>query len=116
MAPRADLREANLRGAGLRGALLDEADLRDTRLGCAFLVGASLRGADLPGAYTRLAKLDDAAPQPVKRVEIPKPEGGLSDANLEGAGGLTQRQFDWAHCSSGTTLPDGLTRMEHAKK
>ena len=63
----ADLRNANLRGAGFRNA----------RLGSALLVGTSLRSADLRGAYLRLAKLDDA---------------DLSDANLDGAEGLTQPQ------------------------
>ena len=88
-------------GAGFRRALLDEADLRDARLGSTFLVGASLRGADLRGAYLRLAKLDGA---------------DLSDANLDGAEGLTQAQLDRAHCSSGTKLPDGLTGVEDAKR
>jgi len=40
----ADLRKANLRGAGFRHARLDAADVRDGRLGRAFLVGASLLG------------------------------------------------------------------------
>jgi hypothetical protein len=73
----AELGKANLRGAGFRHAKLDAADLRDARLGGAFLVGASLRGADLRGAYLRLARLDSA---------------DLSDANLEGVEGLTQRR------------------------
>jgi uncharacterized protein YjbI with pentapeptide repeats len=49
----------------------------------------------------RLAKLDDV---------------DLSDANLVGAEGLTQAELDQAHCSSRTTLPDGLTGVEHAKR
>jgi len=65
------------------------------------VVGASLRDADLRGAYLRLAKLDDA---------------DRSDANLDGAEGLTQAQLDRAHSSSGTILPDGLTRVKHAKR
>ena len=69
--------------------------------GGAFLVGTSLRGADLRGAYLRLAKLDGA---------------DLSDANLEGVEGLTQGQLNRAHCNSGTKLPAGLTRIEHAKR
>jgi uncharacterized protein YjbI with pentapeptide repeats len=85
----------------LRGAWLDEADLRDARLGSAFLVEASLRRADLRGAYLRLPKLDG---------------GDLSDANLDGAEGLTQAQLDRAHCSSGTTLPSGLIGVEDGKR
>ena len=100
MLTRADLRKANLRGAGFRNALLDEADLRGARLGGAFLVGASLRDADLRGAYMRLAKLDGA---------------DLSDVNLTDAKGLTQAQLDLARLSSGTKLPEGLSRVEDAK-
>jgi len=90
----ADLRKANLRGAGFRSALLDEANLRDARLGGTFLVGASLSGADLRGAYLRLAKLDGA---------------NLYDANLDGFDGLRRDQVNRAHCNSGTKLPVGLT-------
>jgi uncharacterized protein YjbI with pentapeptide repeats len=90
-----------LRGAGFRRALLDEADLRDARLGRAFLVGASLRGADLRGAYLRSAKLDSA---------------DLSDANLGKVEGLTQGQLDRARCNSGTKLPAGLTGVEDGKR
>src|SRR5580700_4502787 len=93
----AELGKANLRGAGFRHAKLDAADLRDARLGGAFLVRASLRGADLRGAYLRLAKLDSA---------------DLSDANLYDVEGLTQAQLDLAHLNSGTKLPDGLTGAE----
>jgi uncharacterized protein YjbI with pentapeptide repeats len=59
------------------------------------------RGADLRGAYLRLAKLDSA---------------DLSDANLDGAEGLTQGQLDRAHLNSGTKLPAGLRGMEDAKR
>jgi len=97
----ADLRNANLRGAGFRHAKLDAADLRDARLGGAFLVGASLRGADLRRAYLRLAKLDGA---------------DLSDANLEGVEGLTQGQLNRARFNSGTRLPAGLTGVEDGKR
>ena len=76
-------------------------DLRDARLGGAFLVGASLRGADLRGAYLRLAKRDGA---------------DLSDANLDGAEGLTQVQLDRAHYNSRTKLPVGLTGVEGAER
>jgi uncharacterized protein YjbI with pentapeptide repeats len=65
------------------------------------LVEASLRRADLRGAYLRLPKLDG---------------GDLSDANLDGAEGLTQAQLDRAHCSSGTTLPSGLIGVEDGKR
>jgi uncharacterized protein YjbI with pentapeptide repeats len=76
-------------------------DLRDARLGGAFLVGASLRGADLRGAYLRLAKLDGV---------------DLSDANLEGVEGLTEGQLNQVHCNSGTKLPAGLTGVEDGKR
>ena len=39
----------------------------------------------------------------------------LSDANLDGAEGLTQAQLDRAHCNNGTKLPTGLTGVEDAK-
>jgi uncharacterized protein YjbI with pentapeptide repeats len=54
---------------------------------------------DLRGAYLRLAKLDGA---------------DLSDANLDGAEGLTQAQLKRARLNSGTKLPGGLTGVEHA--
>jgi uncharacterized protein YjbI with pentapeptide repeats len=75
-------------------------DLRDARLGGAFLAGASLRGADLRGAYLRLARFDDA---------------DLPGANLFGIEGLTQAQLDRAHCDGGTIVPEGLMRMEEDK-
>jgi uncharacterized protein YjbI with pentapeptide repeats len=40
----------------------------------------------------------------------------LSDANLDGAKGLTQAQLDRAHCNRGTTLPTGLIGVEDAKR
>jgi hypothetical protein len=97
----ADLRKSNLRGAGYRNARLDAADLRDARLGGAFLVGTSLRGADLRGAYLRLARLDGA---------------DLSDANLDGVKGLTQGQVNRVHWNSGTKLPVGLRGVEDGKR
>jgi uncharacterized protein YjbI with pentapeptide repeats len=81
--------------------LRDGADLRDARLGSAFLAGASLCGGDLRGAHLRLAKLDGA---------------DLSDADLEGVEGLTQGQLNRAHCNSGTKLPAGLRGVEDAKR
>ena len=59
------------------------------------------RCADLRGAYLRLAKLDGA---------------DLSDANLEGALGLTHGQVNRAHCNSGPKLPAGLTGVEDAER
>jgi hypothetical protein len=35
---------------------------------------------------------------------------------LDGVEGLVQAQLDRAHCNSGTTLPDGLARVENAKR
>ena len=75
----------------------DAADLRDARLGGAFLVGTSLRGADLRGAYLRLARLDGA---------------DLSDANLDGVEGLTQEQLNRVHRNSGTKVLVGLTGVK----
>ena len=95
------LHAANLRGTGVRDARLEAADLRDLRLGSAFLVGASLRGTDLRGGYVRLARLDGA---------------DLSDANLEGIEGLMQAQIDRAHSNSGTTLPGKMTGVEDGKR
>jgi hypothetical protein len=40
----------------------------------------------------------------------------LSDANLDGAEGLTQGQLDRAHRNSGTKLPVGLTGVEDGKR
>jgi uncharacterized protein YjbI with pentapeptide repeats len=77
----------------LRDARIDGANLRNARLGGAFVAAASLRSADLRGAYLRLARLDGA---------------DLSDADLRGTEGLTQAQIDRAHCNNGTRLPEGL--------
>ena len=98
---RCDRRRARAERFNSRCLARDEADLRDARLGRAFLVGTSLRGADLRGAYLRLAKLDGA---------------DLSDANLDHAEGLTQAQLERAHCNSGTKLPAGLIGVEDAKR
>jgi len=49
----------------------------------------------------RLAKLDGA---------------NLSDANLEGAEGMTQAQLDRAHLNAGTRLLGGFTGVEDAKR
>jgi uncharacterized protein YjbI with pentapeptide repeats len=80
--------------------LLDEGDLREARLGGAFLVGASLHAADLRGGYLRLASLDGS---------------DLSDANLEDVQGLTQAQLERAHLSIGTKLPNGFTGAENGE-
>ena len=78
-----------------------EEDLREARLGGAFLVGASLRGADLRGAYLRLATLDGA---------------DLTDANLSGTEGLTQSQLDRVRRSGGAKLPEGVMGAEDAER
>ncbi|MEU4658208.1 pentapeptide repeat-containing protein [Streptomyces sp. NPDC023723] len=85
---RADLLGARLRGVDLRGA-----DLRGACLIAADLTGADLRGADLIGADLR--------------------DTDLTDADLTGAFFLTQPQTNAARGSTGTRLPDSVTRPAH---
>ena len=61
----------------------------------------SCNGSLPPCAYLRLAKLAGA---------------NLSDANLEGAEGVTQAQLDRAHLNPGTKLPEDLTGAKDVKR
>ncbi|MFJ8888301.1 pentapeptide repeat-containing protein [Streptomyces sp. NPDC102402] len=86
------------RGADLIGARLNGADLRGAELRGAYLIAADLSGADLRRAELIGADFRDA---------------DLSDADLTGALFLTQAQLNAAKGSSGTRLPDALTRPPH---
>ncbi|WP_405670084.1 pentapeptide repeat-containing protein [Streptomyces sp. NBC_01530] len=83
------------RGADLMGARLKGADLRGANLRGAYLIAADLTGADLRGADMIGADLRDA---------------DLTDADLTGAFFLTQPQLNAARGSTGTRLPDSVTR------
>ncbi|CAM5671103.1 MULTISPECIES: pentapeptide repeat-containing protein [Streptomyces] len=91
-------RKKNRRGADLMGARLKGADLRGATLRGAYLIAADLTGADLRGADLIGADLRDA---------------DLTDADLTGAFFLTQPQLNAARGSSGTRLPDSVTRPAH---
>ncbi|MCX5425604.1 pentapeptide repeat-containing protein [Streptomyces sp. NBC_00078] len=86
------------RGADLMGARLKGADLRGANLRGAYLIAADLTGADLRGADMIGADLRDA---------------DLTDADLTGAFFLTQPQLNAARGSTGTRLPDSVTRPVH---
>jgi Pentapeptide repeats (8 copies) len=88
-----DRRGADLIGARLRGADLRGASLRGACLIAADLSGADLRDADMIGADLR--------------------DTDLSDADLTGAFFLTQPQLQAARGTTGTKLPESLTRPAH---
>ena len=77
-----DLVYANLIGAALNGAHLTDADLRRARLNDANLVGARLNDANLVGA-------------------------DLTDADLNGTEGWTDDQLAQAKSLKGATMPNG---------
>jgi len=91
-------RKKDRRGADLIGARLKGADLRGASLRGAYLIAADLTGADLRGADLIGADLRDA---------------DLTDADLTGAFFVTQPQINAARGSSGTRLPDSVTRPGH---
>ncbi|MGW3116588.1 pentapeptide repeat-containing protein [Streptomyces sp. NPDC001107] len=91
-------RKKDRRGADLMGARLKGADLRGANLRGAYLIAADLTGADLRDADMIGADLRDA---------------DLTDADLTGAFFLTQPQLNAARGSSGTRLPDSVTRPVH---
>lgn len=86
------------RGADLMGARLKGADLRGANLRGAYLIAADLTGADLRGADLIGADLRDT---------------DLTDADLTDAFFLTQPQLNAARGSSGTRLPESVTRPVH---
>ncbi|MFE8945062.1 pentapeptide repeat-containing protein [Streptomyces sp. NPDC007856] len=86
------------RGADLIGARLRGADLRGASLRGAYLIAADLTGADLRDADMIGADLRDA---------------DLTDADLTGAFFLTQPQLNAARGSTGTRLPESVTRPTH---
>ncbi|MGW1913351.1 pentapeptide repeat-containing protein [Streptomyces sp. NPDC002076] len=86
------------RGADLIGARLRGADLRGASLRGAYLIAADLTGADLRDADMIGADLRDA---------------DLTDADLTGAFFLTQPQLNAARGSTGTRLPESVTRPAH---
>ncbi|MEU9479002.1 pentapeptide repeat-containing protein [Streptomyces sp. NPDC048191] len=88
-----DRRGADLVGARLRGADLRAASLRGACLIAADLTGADLRDADMIGADLR--------------------DADLTDADLTGAFFLTQPQLNAARGSTGTRLPESVTRPAH---
>jgi len=91
-------RAKDRRGADLIGARLRGADLRGASLRGAYLIAADLTGADLREADMIGADLRDA---------------DLTDADLTGAFFLTQPQVNAARGSTGTKLPESVSRPAH---
>jgi uncharacterized protein YjbI with pentapeptide repeats len=91
-------RKKERRGADLMGARLRGADLRGANLRGAYLIAADLTRADLRGADMIGADLRDT---------------DLTDADLTGAFFLTQPQLNAARGSTGTRVPDSVTRPAH---
>ncbi|MEV1064663.1 pentapeptide repeat-containing protein [Streptomyces sp. NPDC050263] len=91
-------RKKERRGADLMGARLKGADLRGANLRGAYLIAADLTGADLRGADLIGADLRDT---------------DLTDADLTDALFLTQPQLNAARGSTGTRLPESVTRPVH---